>query len=154
MEITTSQILEKYPPNKHEGLLPILQDIQKEQGFLTDDTLEMVSAYLGLPLNKIYSVAAFYDQFRHGWPGRYHVQVCQGTACHLHGSTALLKELEKHLKVKAGNTSRDKKFSIEVVSCMGACDHGPVIKVNEQYYTRVNTEKLTKIIRSIKEKTV
>jgi len=153
MEIETEKILEKYPPNKKEDLLPILQEMQKEHGFLTDEILEKVSLYLSLPINKIYAVAAFYDQFRNSPGGKYHIQICRGTACHIYGSSTLLKELEKQLKVKAGGSSRDRKFSLEVVNCIGACDHGPVIKVNEQYHCRVNPEALNRIIRSLKEKT-
>ncbi len=148
------QILGKYPPNKKENLLPILQNIQKEQGYLSDETLEAVSRYLKLPVNKIFAVAAFYDQFRITPLGRYHIQVCRGTACHLFGSSTILKELEKQFRVKAGGLSRDKKYSLEVVNCMGACDQGPVIKVNEHYYRRVNADELIRIIRSLKEKTV
>lgn len=148
------QILGKYPPNKQENLLPILQNIQKEQGYLSDEILEAVSRYLKLPVNKIFAVAAFYDQFRNTQLGRYHIQVCRGTACHLFGSSTILKELEKQFKVKTGGLSRDKKYSLEVVNCMGACDQGPVIKVNEHYYRRVNADELTKMIRSLKEKKV
>lgn len=154
MSTTTEQILEKYPPNKKEGLLPILQEVQAEHGFLTDETLELVSRYLSIPMNKIFAVAAFYDQFRFNPAGHYHIQICRGTACHLYGSSSFLKEIEKQLKVKSGGTSRDKRFSLEVVNCMGACDRGPVVKINEQYHIRVNAGELTKIIRKLKEKTV
>jgi len=154
MEIAIEQILDKYPPQKKEGLLPILQEIQKEQGFLTDETLELVSQHLCIPVNKLYAVAAFYDQFRHSPEGKYHIQICCGTACHIYGSSTYLKELEKQLKLKAGGSSRDRKFSLEVVNCMGACDRGPIIKVNANYHCRVNAEALNRIILSLKEQPV
>lgn len=145
-------ILSKYPSGKKDGLLPILQEIQEERGFLTEDVLADVSLHLNLPINKIYGVAAFYDQFHfrpHGWN---HFRICNGTACYLFGSSTFLKELEKQLKVKAGSTSRDGKFSLEIVTCSGSCDQAPVIQVNETYYTRVTSEGLNKIIHSLKDK--
>ncbi|MCK9423035.1 MAG: NAD(P)H-dependent oxidoreductase subunit E [Bacteroidales bacterium] len=145
-------ILSEYPAGKKEGLLPILQEIQKERGFLTEDVLADVSLHLNLPINKIYGVAAFYDQFHFHPHGRNHFRICNGTACYLFGSSTFLKELEKQLKVKAGSTSRDGKFSLEIVTCLGSCDQAPVILVNETYYTRVTPGDLNKIIHSLKDK--
>lgn len=152
MDELVSRILSKYPPGKKEGLLPILQEIQAENGFLTEEILSGVSGHLNLPVNKIYGVAAFYNQFCFHPRGRYHFQLCHGTSCHLFGSATLLGELEKHLKIKAGDVSRDGKFSLEVVACMGACSQAPVIRVNETWYTHVTPETLCKIIRSLKDK--
>ncbi|MCK9202850.1 MAG: NAD(P)H-dependent oxidoreductase subunit E [Bacteroidales bacterium] len=145
-------VLSRYPAGKKEGLLPILQEIQEEKGFLTGEILNEVSAYLDIPVNKIYGVAAFYDQFRFKPHGRFHIQLCNGTSCYLHGSFPLLRDLEKQLKIKAGSTSRDGKFSIEIIPCMGACEQSPVIKVNDTSYNKVTQEDLRKIIRTIKDK--
>jgi len=132
----------------------MLQEIQEKRGFLTEEILSDISGHLNLPVNKIYGVAAFYDQFRFRSHGRNHIQLCNGTACHLFRSSTFLSELEKQLKVKAGNTSRDGKYSIEVVTCLGACEQSPVIKVNQTHYNRVTPEELGKIIQSLKDKAV
>lgn len=150
---TLEKILSKYPVNKKDGLLPILQEIQSQQGFLTDELLKEVGKYLNLPVNKVYGVATFYDQFRFHPEGLFHIRICRGTACHLFGSSTYLHELETQLRVKAGNTSKDRKFSIEVSNCMGACESAPVIQINETFHTHVTATDLDGIIRSLKEKT-
>ena len=146
-------ILSKYPVNKKDGLLPILQEIQNQQGYLTDELLAAVGKYLNLPANKVYGVATFYDQFRFHPQGLYHIRICRGTACHLFGTSTYLDELEKQLKVKAGNTSKDRKFSIEIANCMGACESAPILHVNESFYTHVTPADLDRIINTLKEKT-
>ena len=145
-------ILRRFPANRKEGLIPILQEVQNEEGFLTDDLLVEVGRYLSLPANKVYGVATFYDQFRFVTRGKYHIRICRGSTCHLHGSVNLLEELEKNLKVRAGTTTKDRKYSLEICNCMGACDSSPVIIVNDVQYTHVTTADLDKIIRSLKEK--
>ncbi len=146
-------ILSKYPENKKDGLLPILQEIQHFQGYLTDELLAMAGKYLNIPLNKVYGVATFYDQFRFHPQGTFHIRICRGTACHLAGSSTFLEELEKQLKVKAGGTSKDRKFSLEIVNCMGACDSSPIVQLNETFHSNVTSAGLDKIIRTLKEKT-
>ena len=154
--MTTEQlelILSKYPVNKKDGLLPLLQDIQREEGHLTDALLNEVGKHLNIPPNKVYGVATFYDHFRFHSRGQYHIRICGGTACHLYNSSTYLEEIEKQLKVRAGNASKDRKFSLELTTCMGACDSAPVIQVNDSLYTHVNEAELDNIIRTLKEKT-
>ncbi|MCX6240579.1 MAG: NAD(P)H-dependent oxidoreductase subunit E [Bacteroidetes bacterium] len=146
-------IFEKYILKKPENLIPLLQEIQKENGYLTDEIIERVSAHLNIPTNKIYGVATFYDQFRFKQKGKYHIQVCRGTSCYLCSSTSYLKEIEKLLKVKAGSLSRDKKFSFETVSCMGGCSQSPVIRINDKTYHHLSLAELHTLIRSLREKT-
>jgi NADH-quinone oxidoreductase subunit E len=146
-------ILSKYPANKKDALLPILQDIQELEGYLTDELLTVVGKYVNLPSNKVYGVATFYDQFRFHPQGVHHVRICHGTACHLFGSSTYLEEIEKQLKVKSGHTSKDKRFSLEISNCMGACESAPIIQVNDSFYTNVTAVDLDRIIRSLKEKT-
>jgi len=154
MEKAIELIVQRYNRNKKEGLIPILQEIQQDQGFLTEESLADVSDYLRIPLNKVYGVATFYDQFHFSPRGQYHIQLCRGTTCHLSESAAILKEIEKQLKVKAGSVSRDRRFSLELMSCMGSCNLSPIMKVNDTYYSQVSMEEASKIIRSLKEKTL
>ena len=146
-------IFEKYSLKKSEHLIPLLQDIQNENGYLTDEIIEKVSAFLNIPSNKIYGVATFYDQFRFRARGQYHIQICRGTSCYLCSSSSYLREIEKLLKVQAGSVTRDKKFSLEAVSCMGGCSQSPVIRINSTYYHHLSVADLTTIIRTLREKT-
>lgn len=144
-------IFEKYSLKKPEHLIPLLQEIQLENGYLTDDIIERVSAHLNIPTNKIYGVATFYDQFRFKPKGKYHIRVCRGTSCYLCTSSSYLREIEKLIKVQAGSVSRDKKFSLETVNCMGGCSHAPVIRINSTYYNNLGMGDLGRIIKTLRE---
>jgi len=152
MKEDLDKIFCKYPANKKDRLIPILQEIQEVAGHLTDEILTQVGKELNLPANKIYGVAAFYDQFRFQGRGQYHIRVCKGTACHIHGTSTYVNEIQKQLKIKHGKTSKDKKYSLEITNCLGACSSAPVIQVNDLYFTQVNPQDLDKILRSLKEK--
>ncbi len=149
MEESIEGILHKYQAGKKDNLIPLLQDIQKETGLLTDSTLNEVSRYLSIPLNKIYGVATFYDQFRFVKKGRYHLQICRGTGCHLYRSSALQAGIEKALQVRAGQTTKDGKFSLEVVNCLGACSNNPVMTINGKPYGNLTLDRLQKILSGI-----
>jgi NADH-quinone oxidoreductase E subunit len=146
-----TKILEKYPFVRRENLIPILQDIQNEFGYLTEDAIRELGQYLQLPTSKIYSLATFYSKFRFQPQGKYHVKVCRGTSCHLKGSTNLIHSLCKKLNLQNGETTKDSLFSLEVVSCMGACGFGPVLSVNGKFYTEVDDDRLDEIIELYKE---
>ena len=105
-----------------------------------------------LPASKIYGVATFYNQFRFLPKGRYHVQVCRGTACHVKGSLAVLDAAKRELKLKPGQTSRDGRFSLEVVACMGACGLAPVICVNGEFHAKCTPKKLARVLAECREK--
>jgi len=146
MKEQIEHILKNYPGSGTDNLIPILQEIQSGQGYLSEDSLVQVGRYLSIPTSRIYGVATFYNQFRFEPTGKYHIQVCRGTACHVLGSATVLEALEKKLKIKAGQTSRDGQFSIEVVACIGACGLAPVICVNGTFHAKVTEESLIKII--------
>lgn len=151
MKETVEKILAKYPSNKKDRLLSILQEVQENCGFLDDEILARIGDHLNIPSNKIFCVATFYDQFRFKHKGKNHIQVCNGTACYLFGSSTFLEELEKQLRLKSGNTSRDGRFSIEVVNCIGSCESAPVIRVNDVIHPKLSLDDLQKLIRSLKE---
>ncbi|MGA3013286.1 MAG: NAD(P)H-dependent oxidoreductase subunit E [Bacteroidales bacterium] len=147
---TIESILQKYPVGKKESLIPLLQEIQQEEGQLSDFTLNKVSRHMNIPLNKIYGVATFYDQFRFEKRGQYHIQICKGTACHLFNSSTFQSEIEKILQVKAGQTTKDGKYSLEIVNCLGACSNSPIISLNGVPYGNLSIERLQKILSKIK----
>lgn len=151
MQPEIRKILEGFPPNKKHLLLPILLEIQNTLGFLDNHSLEAVGEYVNIPSNQVYGVATFYDQFRFKAKGKFHIKVCEGTTCHLYGASTILKELERQLRIRAGQTSRDGKFSLEVVTCVGACHQAPVILINEIAYPLLKPTDLNQIIRSLTE---
>ena len=146
MKESIAQILTHYPKGGNDSLIPILQEIQSAQGYLSEESIIGVGKYLSMPTSRIYGVATFYNQFRFEPTGKYHIQVCRGTACHVLGSLTVLEALEKELRIKAGQTTRDGRFSIEVVACIGACGLAPVICVNGTFHARVSAESLIQII--------
>ncbi len=154
MTSAVDQILTQYANSGSDSLIPILQKIQDEEGFLSRQAVIEVGKTLDIPASKIYGVATFYNQFRFEALGKYHVQVCRGTACHVLGSATVLQELEKMLKIKAGQTTRDGLFSMEVVACIGACGLAPVICVNGEFHAKVTRESLQGIIDEYRNKEI
>lgn len=145
------EILDHYPHAGRDALIPILQEIQDRFGYLSRETIRQVGAHLGLPVSKIYGVATFYNQFRFQALGKYHVQVCRGTACHVKGSAGVLEDIKQILKLQPGQTTRDGLFSLEVVACIGACGLAPVIKVNEEFHADMTTSKLDRVFKALKK---
>jgi NADH-quinone oxidoreductase subunit E len=152
MTTAVDQILNEYANCGPDSLIPILQKIQDEEGFLSRQAVVEVGKTLDIPASKIYGVATFYNQFRFEALGKYHIQVCRGTACHVLGSATVLQELEKMLRIKAGQTTRDGLFSMEVVACIGACGLAPVICVNGEFHAKVTKEELQGIIDEYRNK--
>jgi NADH-quinone oxidoreductase subunit E len=144
-------VLKKHPRAGRDALIPILQEVQEGQGFLSREAVTQISKHLNLPATKIYGVATFYNQFRFQPKGKYHVMVCRGTACHVKGSNRVLEMAQKILKLKPGQTSRDRLFSLETVACMGACGLSPVMNLNGEFYAKVTPQKLVKIILECRE---
>ena len=142
-------ILEKYEPKDKSSLIPILQDIQDKFGYLPESELQDVSVYVGLPLSRVYGVATFYNQFRLIPLGENIIKVCRGTACHVKNSANLLYAIESALKIKAGETTKDKKFTLEVVNCIGACSIAPVITINNEYYGRLSVKDIPGLLKKI-----
>jgi NADH-quinone oxidoreductase subunit E len=151
MKTEVETILSRYPDATADSLIPILQEIQSKEGFLSESSVVEVGEFLKIPTSKIFGVATFYNQFRFHPVGKYHIQVCRGTACHVLGSKTVLEELEKKLKIKAGQTTSDGKFSIEVVACLGACGLAPVISINGEFHAKVTAKVLNDIIDSYKK---
>lgn len=146
MKTNIKSILSKYPEGSRENLIPILQDLQDVDGYLSEESVVQVGKYINMPTSKIFGVATFYNQFRFSPLGKYHIQVCRGTACHVLGSATVLDEIEKNIGVPSGNTSRDGVFSLEVVACIGACGLAPVIAINGNFHAKVTGETIKGIL--------
>jgi NADH:ubiquinone oxidoreductase subunit E len=139
-------ILERHTGAQRDALIPMLQEVQEAQGYLSREAIVRIGRHLALPASKIYGVATFYNQFRFQPKGRYHVQVCRGTACHVRGSAAVLATVQRILGIEPDQTSRDRLFSLEVVACVGACGLSPVICVNGEIHAGVTPESVRKLL--------
>jgi NADH-quinone oxidoreductase subunit E len=148
---TIKEIIEKYDVLSRDKLIPILQETQKVEGYISRESIIEIGKYLKLPASKIYGVATFYNQFRLEPIGKFHIQVCRGTACHVKGSKLILERLIQELGINPGETTRDKIFSLEIVSCIGACSLAPVICINDKYYANLTTDDIPGIIKKIKK---
>lgn len=152
MDTSIESIIERHFNIQRDALLPLLEEIQDEIGYLSEEAIIKVAKNLHLPTSKVYGVATFYDLFRFEPLGKYHLQVCRGTACHVMGSATVLQEMEKQLNLKVGQTSRDGLFSLGVVRCMGACALGPVVSVNQEFFPATSAAAISGIIEQCKQK--
>jgi NADH-quinone oxidoreductase subunit E len=143
-------ILKKYKIGKREELIPLLQEIQEYQGYLSEDTIVRVGGFLGLSTTKIYGLATFYDRFRFIPAGKIQIRICNGTSCFLNGSRSIVDKIREVTGILPGQITRDGNFSYEIVSCMGGCHNGPVINVNGKYHTHIKAEQLPELIRKLK----
>ncbi len=150
MENVINEILTKYRKGRKEDLIPILQEIQKSTGYISEEAVVKVGDLLDLSTTKIFGLATFYDQFRFFPHGKIHIRLCHGTSCFMNGSTSVLASIKEELGIDPGQTTRDGRFSYEVVACMGGCSNGPVIMVNDEYTTSVKSEQIPGMIKKLK----
>jgi len=143
-------IVSRHPAGRREALIPMLQEVQEAHGYLSRDAVIRIGRHLRLPASKVYGVATFYNQFRFQPLGRYHLQLCRGTACHVKGSNQTLGAVQRTLQIKPGQTTRDGLFSLEVVACLGACGLAPLMAVNSEFHAGVTSERVTKILRTLR----
>jgi NADH-quinone oxidoreductase subunit E len=143
-------IVSKYPAGRREALIPLLQEVQQEVGYLSRDAVVRIGQHLKLPASKVYGVATFYNQFRFQPLGRYHVQVCRGTACHVKGSLHTLAAIQRTLRIAPGQTTRDGLFSLEVVACLGACGLAPVMAVNGEFHAGATSDRARRLIAQMR----
>jgi NADH-quinone oxidoreductase subunit E len=141
------EVLQKY---QHDNslLVDILQDIQAETGYLPKEVLEETARGLDIPLSRVYSVATFFKAFSLKPRGRYLINVCVGTACHVRGSGKVVEKIEEELGIKRGETTPDLKFTLETVNCLGACALGPIVVVGEDYHGEMTPETVSSVLKN------
>lgn len=130
-----------------EELISLLQYIQKQDGCLSRERCREAAEFLGISEAQVYTVASFYAQFRFAKPGRHHVRVCLGTACHVQGGAELTREAQDILGIKSGETTPDGEFDLEEVACLGCCAQAAVVEVDGKIHARVKPEGLRKVIK-------
>ncbi len=129
------------------GSIGILQDIQGKYNYLPKEALEQVAKRLDVPLSQVYSLATFYKTFSLKPRGKHLVSVCMGTACHVRGAPRISEEVQRRLNVKAGETTKDDMFTLEVVNCLGACALGPLMVIDGEYYGNMDAGKVDAILK-------
>ena len=127
-------------------LIPILQEAQERFGYLPEEVMQRIAKFLRLSDNMVYGVSTFYAQFKFTPTGRRLVKVCRGTACHVRGGARILREVEKQLGIKSGETTDDLGYSLETIACFGSCALAPVMVINKNVHGRMTTIKVGQIL--------
>ncbi|MBI4595332.1 MAG: NADH-quinone oxidoreductase subunit NuoE [Candidatus Tectomicrobia bacterium] len=140
-------IIETYGPVP-SSLIPILQDVQQEYNYLPEDVLEYVASRLGTRLSKVYHVATFYNAFSLKPRGKYVINVCTGTACHVKGAEKIIDELYREIGIKPGETTQDMRFTVQTVRCVGCCSLAPAMVVNKDTHGKVRLGKVAKVLKN------
>ena len=138
---TVEEILGRHLPKRHM-LIPILQQVQESLGYIPEPAMAMVADRLEIPESAVHGVATFYNQFRFTPPGKHHIEVCMGTACHIKGGQVLLDEWERRLGIGPGQVSEDREYSMERVACVGCCAIAPVMIVDRIVHGEASTSKV------------
>jgi len=147
VEEKVESILNSYQHDK-SLLVSILQDLQAECNYLPREGLTRVSEGLDLPLSQVYSVATFFKAFSLKPRGRHSIAVCLGTACHVRGAVRILEEIERELGINRDETTKDFKYTLETVNCVGACALGPIVIADGEYSGQMKTDKVKPLLEN------
>lgn len=152
VKATVEKILEKHKDNKL-SVIAVLQDVQGELRYLPREAFEIISESLGISMAKLYGVATFYENFSLTPKGKYIIKCCDGTACHVRKSVPIIEAIRRELELsEEKETTDDLLFTVETVSCIGACGLAPVITVNDKVYPSMTPEKAVELINELREK--
>mgnify|MGYP000715025268 CR=1 FL=1 len=145
------RILGSFDKGQKEELIPILQKIQEEFGFLPEEAMVKVAEFLRVPESKVFGVASFYAQFRFTPIGKTQILVCRGTACHVRGAPQILEELKRHLGINEGETTPDLEYSLDTVACIGCCALAPCLVIGEKVEGKLTPQKVKELFKKEKE---
>lgn len=140
-----TEIVERYKDEPTSTMM-ILEDIQKEYGYIPLEVQELVSELTGVPVSDIYGVVTFYSFFSMTPKGKYTIGVCLGTACYVKGSQLVLDKFSELLGIKPGETSEDGLFTLDILRCIGACAVAPAVSINGKVYPKVSVENVKNIV--------
>jgi NADH-quinone oxidoreductase subunit E len=141
------KIVDRYPEGDHTGLIHALQDLQAGFGYIPCEAAKLVCERLHVPISKAFSAATFYKAFSLEPKGDVVIRVCTGTACHIRGAQTIVDEICTKLGVAPGRTTKDRKFTVETVNCVGACAMAPVVSFNGEYHGNVQPGAVTRKIQ-------
>jgi len=142
-------VIEQYG-GRESAILAILQDIQAKDKYLQKEALEYVSQKMKIPLVQVFRIATFYNALSLKPRGRHKIDVCLGTACHVRGGNKILDKLERDLRISVGETTKDKRFTLESVHCVGCCSLGPVAVIDGKVFGRLAQDKMPSLIKEFK----
>ena len=151
VEESLNAILSSHLGTKDE-LIPILQQVQQAFGYLPEPALKKIAKFLKLPESTVFGVGTFYAQFKLVPSGRNVIRVCRGTACHVRGGARILREVEKHLGIKPGESTPDLEYCLETVACIGACALAPTMVVNSETHGQMTTKKAAEVLEQFRGK--
>jgi len=141
---------------KYQGemgaLIPLLQSAQETYGYIPESAIDYISEIVGIPSAEIYGVITFYSQFRLKPMGKNLIKVCDGTACHVNASTAIIKAIESELRISNNETTEDGLFTMQKVACLGCCSLSPVIMINDETYGRLTPKKVQQLLNEYRER--
>ena len=140
------RVVDEMAPLTEGDIIPLLQRLQADYGYLPRDVVLAVCEATALPASRVFGVATFYSQFCLEPRGRHIVRCCRGTACHVRGGQRVLDTVEKTLGIKDGETTKDMLFTLETVACLGTCFLAPVMMVDGTYYGQVSPERIKKVL--------
>jgi NADH-quinone oxidoreductase subunit E len=143
---TTEEIISNHGDLNGDSLIPLLQEVQGEQGYLSPFSMEEIAAAVQVPVSKVYGVATFYRQFRFVPLCEHVIEICRGTACHVKQSALLKEHLQRRLKLGTDGNSRDGRFSLVTVACLGACSIAPVIRLDGEFFGHLTPEKVDRLL--------
>ena len=150
MEEQLKLVFASYKGEKNE-LIPVLQDVQEEIGYLPDEAMREVARFVRVPESKVFGVATFYARFHLQPRGRHIVRLCCGTACHVRGASKVATKLKDTLNVEVGGTTEDMKYTYEEVACIGACGLAPVMTIDDKTFGKLDPDKTKNILESFGE---
>ncbi len=143
------QVIAGHPELDKEHLIPLLQEIQTREGYLSRSAMAKVADAVGVSASRVYGVATFYNQFRFAPRGTHVIEVCRGTACHVKQSLKLAQHLTRKLSLRPTGNSPDDKFTVITVACLGACSIAPVIKLDGEFHGHLDVDKLDRLLDEV-----
>lgn len=149
LEIRLLPLADRYRGRK--GItIPLLADMQREMGYIDPEAVDFIAKELDIPAAEMFGVATFYAMFRLQPEGKYVVRLCRGTACHVQGSARIGEQLQRHLGVQEGETTKDGLFTLQYVACLGCCSLAPVMMVGEEVHGRLTPEKAVDVLEAVR----
>ena len=141
----------RFPAGFESSLvLPCVRRIQEDRGYVSDEDIQQLAAYLGVPQIQIEEVLSFYTMFRRKPIGRWHLQFCRNISCSMNGAERILEHVEQRLGIRPGETTPDGRFTLSVVECLGSCGTAPVVMVNDAYHENMSAEKIDALLNDLK----
>ena len=151
MDDRLARVFDRHGSDRSD-VIPLLQDAQKELGYLSPETMVAIGKRLRIPASAVYGIATFYAQFYLTPRGRHSLLVCRGTACHVRGGREIRDSVERKLGIKEGETTEDQLFSYETVACLGTCALAPLMVIDGQYYGGLTQEKVSAVLEEYLER--